>query len=501
MKKFLLSLITSLVIICLFIIVSQDTVFALIKEFTAPERLFESLDAKIIQATNKSQMIEVSKDQREEVTKKLLDAGYKEIDVEKVENANYKTDVLIKLDRIVTLQEADKKLRVIWADFDKDYLDLLYQTDTTDTGEVIMAQVGIDRGSVQKMPDNPMIGMCYVYKLSDGSVVVIDGGWPTEECADNLYNTLIKLNTARDDEGKLKIAAWVFTHGHSDHTGTFASFAFKYSESTSISYMLYNLPSEYVDDPELNCDVDSFEKIASVMYPNAVHIEPRAGLKYHFGNLTIDMLYTPEMLYDAEKNIEYYNNTSLIFTVECCGTRVLHFGDSGEYAARMLWDSYDEEAFESDAVQISHHGLNTGLGSHDWEHLGYIYEATKATIGLLPLGTRNEDEERNGRYTVLVEWTLNGYQIEFVTKENNRHGLKEITQEYYEQFVRSVADGTSQFSTLFGYNGINTVVNEDGMTTYLSSTETENMITLFTLNENGMTMVGNCPLKDWLSAE
>ena len=493
MRRTLFSIIALVIVLCTVMISSRNAVYALMKERSDPERLFEDLDATVIQTSQKTQMIELESEHRETVEEILDDAGYKPVEIDAVENAEYTTDVLIKLDRVVALQEADETLRVIWGDVDKDSLELLVPNEATGKGEVMMAQVGIARGEAT---DNPMNGMCYVYRLSDGSAVIIDGGWPNEECADNLFATLVKMDIARDDEGRIKIAAWIFTHGHADHIGTFHSFAIKYYEQTDVSYLLYNLPTEEV--APANCDVNIFTYIATACYPDAIHVEPRAGLKYHFDNITVDILYSPEMLYTTGETLKYYNNTSLVFTVECSGTRVLHLGDAGEAVAKVIWESYSAATLLADAVQITHHALDTGAESHDWEYLGYLYEATGAKIGLLPLGTRNPAEERNGRYTVLSEFSSYGFQIGFVTDEEDRHGLGTITQAYYEQFVKSIDSGTYAYDTLFGYDGINTVTNEDGMVTYMASSETEDMITVFLLSQYGMDLLLNTELHLWL---
>ena len=493
MRRTLFSIIALVIVLCAVMISSRNAVYALIKERSDPERLLKDLEATVIKTSERSQMIEVAKEHRDTVEEKLDDAGYKPLETEAIENASYPTDVLIKLDRVVTLQETETTLRVLWGDFDKDALDLLFPNDATGTGEVMMAQVGVARGEIT---DNPMIGMCYVYRLSDGSAVIIDGGFPNEECADNLFATLVKMDIARDDEGRIKIAAWIFTHGHADHIGTFHSFATKYYEQTDVSYLLYNLPTEEVAPAD--CDVNVFTYIATACYPDAVHVEPRAGLKYHFDNITVDILYSPEMLYTTGETLKYYNNTSLVFTVECSGTRVLHLGDAGEAVANVIWESYSAAALLADAVQITHHALDTGAESHDWEYLGYLYEATGAKIGLLPLGTRNPAEEHNGRYTVLSEFSSYGFQIGFVTDEEDRHGLGTITQAYYEQFVKSIESGTSAYGTLLGYDGVNTVVNEDGMLTYLDGAEDTEMITVFFLSQYGMDLLLNTELYLWL---
>ena len=493
MRRTLFSIIALVIVLCTVTISSRNAVYALMKERSDPERLFKDLEASVIRTSQKTQMIELESEHRETVEEILDDVGYKPVEMDAVENAKYTTDVLIKLDRVVALQEADETLRVIWGDVDKDSLELLIPNEATGRGEVVMAQIGIARADYT---DNPMIGMCYVYRLSDGRAVIIDGGWPTEECADNLFATLLTMDVARDDEGKIEIAAWIFTHGHSDHIGAFHSFATKYSEQTDVSYLLYNLPSEAVAPSE--CDVHSFIALANEHYPDAIHVEPHAGLKYYFDNITVDMLYTPEMLYTSGETLAYYNNTSLVFTVECNGTKVLHLGDAGEAVARAIWESYGEEAFLCDAVQIAHHALTTTATSHDWEYLGYIYDATDAKIALLPLGTRNPNEERNGRYSVLIEASILGFQPSFVTNADDNHGLCVVTQGYYDQFVKNVKDGVSPYATFFGYDGVNTVMNESGAISYLASSETENMATVFFIDEYGMNLILNTELNNWI---
>ena len=92
-----------------------------------------------------------------------------------------------------------------------------------------------------------------------------------------------------------------------------------------------------------------------------------------------------------------------------------------------------------------------------------------------------EGNARNGRHTVLVEWTNAKYHISFVTNEADNHGLSSISQAYYDEFVASVANKTNEKKTLYGYDGVNKIVNEDGLITFLGSNESAPMVTFFTL--------------------
>jgi hypothetical protein len=115
------------------------------------------------------------------------------------------------------------------------------------------------------------------------------------------------------------------------------------------------------------------------------------------------MFYTPDVMWSLENKITYYNNTSLIFGVRGGGTGFLCFGDAGEEAAAMAWSLFEESAFKSGLLQITHHGLTTqdGATGNVWEYVGKIYEATGTNLVVLPMGARNEKDNRNGRYSVL----------------------------------------------------------------------------------------------------
>ena len=63
-------------------------------------------------------------------------------------------------------------------------------------------------------------GMGYIFRLSDGSFVVIDGGmpWPGT-IPEAFYDRLVALSEGR----RIVISAWILTHAHPDHTRVFVS--------------------------------------------------------------------------------------------------------------------------------------------------------------------------------------------------------------------------------------------------------------------------------------
>jgi hypothetical protein len=260
---------------------------------------------------------------------------------------------------------------------------------------------------------------------------------------------------------------------------------------------MYSFPTDAVA-PKGNTTGEEFAEIVRASYPNAKRVSPHAGLTYFFGNLKIHMLYAPELLYNSEEGVNYFNTTSLLFRIEANGQSVLHMGDASEAASKAAWVNSETAAFKSSALQITHHGLYTGPDSHDWGYMKKLYHATDAEIGLLPMGTRNPGDARNGRHTVLVGWGMAGYQVSFVIDKKDNRGGASTDQAYYDKFVADVAAGTADRETLFGYNGINTVKNRSGMVTYISAGEDALMATVFTLGEGGFTVVSNEKLDTWL---
>ena len=81
--------------------------------------------------------------------------------------------------------------------------------------------------------------------------------------------------------------------------------------------------------------------------------------------------------------------------------------------------------------------------------------------------------------------------------KNDTQGASSVSQYHYDDFAASVANGTNTWSTLYGYDGINKVVNEAGLITYLGANETSPMVTVFELSGNEAKLVLNTPFYDW----
>ena len=426
---------------------------------------------------------------KDSVIKAFTDEDFTEYPVSRIEGAKFETVVLTRSYNTVTLycDSANEEVRVMWESDAK--LKSLAPTEETGKGSITVAQVGTERVSES---DNPLIGMCYVIKLSSGNAIVIDGGFNNEACANNLYNTLEKMEIAKSGS-KYVIEAWIITHGHGDHAGTFKKFSSLYSTKAKVQNILLSYP------PNDKLVVSGGKSFSTENFSSASLITPHAGLKYHFGNATISMFYTPDMLYTADSQLDYFNDTSLVFKIEGGDASVMFMADAGEVVSTELLASYEESALKSDIFQLSHHGLYTSANStHRWTNQKKVYTAIDADYVFLPMQERLEGNSRNGRYTVLITWAAAKHQVSFVMNTSDKHGLSEISQSYYNSFVDSVKNGTATKPTLYGYDGINKIDNGNGLITYLGGNETDPMITIFELASNKVTLKTNKPLHEWI---
>ncbi len=90
-------------------------------------------------------------------------------------------------------------------------------------------------------------GMSYVFRLSDGSFIIYDGGFHASPLdAQRLNDVLIEQ---APDKNNITIAAWFITHAHADHYGCFVNFFNLYTPNSAssrykIETVIRNTPTE-----------------------------------------------------------------------------------------------------------------------------------------------------------------------------------------------------------------------------------------------------------------
>lgn len=223
-------------------------------------------------------------------------------------------------------------------------------------------------------------GMSYAVRLTDGTFLIIDGGWTNESIADSLYQNLCQYNVLG---GKPVISCWIFTHGHVDHIGAFVRFSDKYGGAVILRSLCYSFPSEEQTlingGYTVNFYQNRIRRYAGRFEGNAVVYKARTGQVYRFAGCEMEMLFTYED-YPQPSTLGFFNDSSLIFRLTLTDQTgrtqtVMMLGDASESSNSILVARYGSY-LKSDAVQVAHHGYPGGTDS--------VYNAIEAAVVFWP---------------------------------------------------------------------------------------------------------------------
>lgn len=233
-------------------------------------------------------------------------------------------------------------------------------------------------------------GMSYVLRLSDGRLIIIDGANVYEKDIDNLFSRLEKESPT----GKPVIAAWIFTHPHSDHYFCFFPFMEKYGNKVQIQKFFFHFPepNDFVHYPKMDKTENAFarysgeegitsseilrrfyEKMAQLNIPVYT---PHTGQHYKIGDATVQFFSAMDDTVHCSTNI---NAASLMFTVDIAGQRIF-FGGDGSFADSLLAERFGSE-LKSDLLQFPHHGFGCGAAEGQIRALRSI----APTVCILPV--------------------------------------------------------------------------------------------------------------------
>ncbi len=204
--------------------------------------------------------------------------------------------------------------------------------------------------------------MCFMFRLSDGRYIVIDGGTGDNSVASFSSALYAKMLEQAVDKNNIVIAAWFITHAHGDHYGGFRSFLANYSTKVKIESILFNFPSvadSKVANDETIKDYSSILGSISSYYPKTPVYKIHTGQQYNIADALVEVYYTHEDFVAKGRTIasvkNNWNNTSCIFSVDIAGQRFMFLGDcqeTGNNLTAAIYGSY----LKSDFVQIAHHG-------------------------------------------------------------------------------------------------------------------------------------------------
>lgn len=228
-------------------------------------------------------------------------------------------------------------------------------------------------------------GQMLFIKLSDNSLVVIDGGG-VQQMSDSAAEEFLRL--AREATGvpegeTIRIACWFITHRHGDHFQGFNRFITKYHDQFAMERILYNIRETDENFTRVTTTVSRY-------YPDILYHKPHTGETVELANITMDVMYTQEDLMHPT-TMEYkssdFNDSCTILKVNFDGRTFMILGDVYSSAESTMLQYYPREMLKSDVVQVSHHG---------WNYMPSLYAAIDAKIALYPQSSGGAERGLSG---------------------------------------------------------------------------------------------------------
>ncbi len=248
-------------------------------------------------------------------------------------------------------------------------------------------------------------GLNFVIRLSDGSFIIIDGGEGgsdgTPETSEAKYLMDLLLEQAPKGTKKPTIAAWIFTHLHSDHTGLFESFAAEYANDVVVETFYYSFPSkEDMTNTHNERNLERFNKALNY-FKSTKYIRPHSGEQYYIRNAVIDMLFTvddlvPQTFENAA--LRDQNDASLIFKLTIGGQSMLITGDVNDGGSNFVSKNF-ADFIKCDILQMAHHGQN---GTED------LYSKVNPLYVLLPM---NHTDTNRYTFNAANKWLVNSKRV------------------------------------------------------------------------------------------
>ncbi len=297
-----------------------------------------------------------------------------------------------------------EEVRIIIEPFSENTLPLA-KTDVKAVTTPLLTMIGLDNLIGGNYQDN---GLCLIYRLADGSFVIVDGGHSEDanvSAADIISVLREQSKEYAKSDSDIRIAAWIITHPHSDHFGTFVK---AYSQFTK--FKVERVFGNFWDDATFHAFQNAKDTFAPGKYTTytqtpgiaeklgAEYVVPHVGQVWWIGGTKFEFLYTLESF--LPRTTPTFNTSSLIFrtvTTDASGKdyTVMVTGDGTGYTMQIIADTFGS-ALKCDVVQLAHHGSITSGNNGGTQK---AYEYMKPAVLLWPAGTHN--------YSTVKEYTYN----------------------------------------------------------------------------------------------
>lgn len=301
-----------------------------------------------------------TKDTHAQYLTKLEDAGYKKYTENNMNDNVFATYVKDDIVVNTSYYPSKKEARIIVEELGDRVLPTLESENKyTKVCEPMFFQVGV-------CTDNSSIGygMCYIFRLEDGSFLIFDGGHmneidgeATRENARRIYEIMKEY---APDPKNITVKTWIITHGHSDHIDALRQFVTVYTKyGVTIEQVVENFPTaEQSLSADYSADrVDDMYKNFADFSPKTEFIRIHPGNKLYLAGAEVEFLYTLELYFPNK--LTYYNTSSLVCSVTIAGHKFMMTGDMSGDSNSIICQLYGNY-LQSDIVQVAHHGYQGG---------------------------------------------------------------------------------------------------------------------------------------------
>ena len=221
-------------------------------------------------------------------------------------------------------------------------------------------------------------GMLYAVSLSDGGLIVIDGGnrWQaSEQNVTEFFNFLHSISGTPEEED-LRIALWYGTHAHGDHNAFFYKLLRRYSDRIQLERTVFNFPA----DSEIlkNAYSTRIRSIVATRYPSMQYLKARSGFSFRLQDAFCEVLYAHEDMVAAKpggRTTDDLNESCCVLKMTIGNSVFLFPGDALRLTASVLLKNFSSQTLHADVVQASHHLL---------VHLPDLYDVVAPTYVMCP---------------------------------------------------------------------------------------------------------------------
>lgn len=223
----------------------------------------------------------------------------------------------------------------------------------------LVTQIGVERKGNSSSYQN---GMSYLFRLSDGSFIIYDGGFSNSNIDGKKLNDV--MTEQAPDPKNITIAAWVITHAHSDHYGGFIAFNSLYSPNTAsskykIEMVIRNTPTEADSQGAENKSTSKQVAVEKALKSRGVSlVKSHPGQVFYIRDSKITVIYNLEMF--VPSNFTYFNTSTTVTKLELAGQSFMMLGDCSEDGSRIIVKTYNKDFMMCDFVQVAHHGYQGG---------------------------------------------------------------------------------------------------------------------------------------------